>query len=283
MGLQGWDASYHFLNSRAYPGDGWPGLSSYVTDTPHYIGQFPALFFALAHRHVQEAPLAAGRHLKIDDLYSGSDPLRQDFTGGGHDVKTVQGPLVTPVEALAIGRVTVSFDGGKNTAVDFGKYWDKSAKVVRSMTGELAWDYGRQLVTLGGPKTQAIIGRAAGQAIELPGVSAKVTTPFVSILFTPLDDAPLADSGHILITAMVRDMQTNTKYSEDGKQLLTIGGPPLLMEPVQATLKFQGTVPRTVKVVDVYGVPTETTVPVGKDGSFTIGGEYQTYYYEVKR
>ena len=42
MGLQGWDASYHFLNSRCYPGDGWPGLSSYMTDTPHYIGQFPA-------------------------------------------------------------------------------------------------------------------------------------------------------------------------------------------------------------------------------------------------
>ncbi len=148
MGLQGWDASYHFLNSRVYPGDGWPGLSSYMTDTPHYIGQFPALYFAVAHQHIKPGPVAADRHLTLGELYSGVDPLKQDFTGGGHDAKTLQGPLVTPVESLAIGRVTVSFDGGKSTAVDVGKYWDKSAKTVRSMTDELVWDYGRQLVTV---------------------------------------------------------------------------------------------------------------------------------------
>ena len=34
MGLQGWDASYHFTSSRPRPGDGWPDLNSYVTDTP---------------------------------------------------------------------------------------------------------------------------------------------------------------------------------------------------------------------------------------------------------
>ncbi len=283
MGLQGWDASYHFLNSRAYPGDGWPGLSSYVTDTPHYIGQFPALFFALAHRHIKEGPVAAGRHVKIDELYSGVDPLKQDFTGGGHDVKTVQGQLVTPVEALAIGRVTVSFDKGKTTAINFDKYWDKKAKTVRSMTGELVWDYGRELVTLRSPKTQAIVGRAGDKTIELPGVSAKVATPFVSLIFTPLDNKPLADSSDILITAMARDAQTNTQYSDDGKQLLAVGGPPLLMEPVQATLKLKGAVPASVIVLDVYGVPTGVTVPVEKNGSFVLGGEYRTYYYEVRR
>lgn len=283
MGLQGWDASYHFVNSRPYPGDGWPNLNSYVTDTPHYVGQFPALAFALARHHVQEAPLAAARHVKVDELFSGADPLRQDLTGGGYDVKTVQGQLVTPVETLAIGRVTVSFDGAASSRVDVAKYWDKSTKVVRSITGELTWDYGRQLVTLTAPKTQAIIGRPGEQAVELPGVSAQVKTPFVSLIFTPLDDLPLADSQHVLITAMARDKQTNTKYSDDGKTLLTIGGPPLLMEPVQAKLKFKGRAPQAVKVVDIYGVPSATTVPVDKDGSFTIGGEYRTYYYEVKR
>ncbi len=244
MGLQGWDASYHFLNSGFYPGDGWPGQSSYVTDTPHYIGQFPALAFAVSHRHVQEAKTAAGRHIKVNDLFSGVDPLKQDFTGGGYDAKKTQGPLGTPVETLAIGRVTVSFDDGASEAVDFAKYWDREKKTVRSLTGELTWDYGRQLVTLHGEKTQAIIGRAVGQAIELPGVTARVTTPFVSLIFTPLDDAPLATSRHVLITAMARDKQVNTRYSDDGKQLLAIGGPPLLMEPVQATLKFQGRRPR---------------------------------------
>ena len=56
MGLQGWDSSYHFLSSRPYPGDGWPDLNSYVTDTPHYIGQWPALFFAVHNHHVKAGP-----------------------------------------------------------------------------------------------------------------------------------------------------------------------------------------------------------------------------------
>ncbi len=128
LGLQGWDASYHFLNSRSYVGDGWPGLSSYVTDTPHYIGQFPALFFAIHQHHIKHAPPAAERHLKVAELYSGVDPLKQDFSGGGYDAKKVQGELVTPVEALAIGRVTVAFDGGKDKFANLNKYWNKSAK-----------------------------------------------------------------------------------------------------------------------------------------------------------
>ena len=283
LGLQGWDASYHFLNSRSYPGDGWPGLSSYVTDTPHYIGQFPALFFAIAHRHVKQGPVAAARHLKINELYSGIDPLKQDFTGGGHDVKTVQGQLVTPVEALAIGRVTVSFDGGKNKAVDLAKHWDKSAKTVRSLTGELVWDYGRQLVTLQATKTQAIVGRPGNRTIELPAVSVQVATPFVSLIFTPLDNLPLVDSHNILITAMARDAQTNSKYSDDGTQLVAVGGPPLLMEPVRASVTLKGAAPTRVNVLDFYGVPTGTTVPVGAQGSFALGGEYRTYYYQVER
>src|SRR4051794_10991837 len=98
------------------------------------------------------------------------------------------------------------------------------------MTGELTWDYGNQLVTVQAPKTHAVIGRASGQTISLPGFSATIKPPFVSLIFTSLDDQPIEQSHDLLITAMARDMQTNTKYSEDGKQLLQIGGPPLLME-----------------------------------------------------
>jgi len=30
-------------------------------------------------------------------------------------------------------------------------------------------------------------------------------------------------------------------------------------------------------------VPTGKTVPVGKDGGFSLSGLYRTYYYEIKR
>jgi len=48
VGLQGWDAVYHFVGRRPRIGKGWHDMRSYVTETPHYVGQFPALAFAVA-------------------------------------------------------------------------------------------------------------------------------------------------------------------------------------------------------------------------------------------
>ncbi len=282
IGLQGWDASYHFGSARARLGDGWPGLSYYVTDTPHYIGQFPALAFAVHKGHIKEAPIAAARRLSTDDLFRGVDPLQQDFTGGGHDEKALQGYLATPREILAVGRVTVSFDGKRSAAVEWGDYWDRKNQIVRSMTGELHWDQRQKLVLLTAPKTQAIIGFAGGTRQKLPGVSVRVKTPFVSLIFSPLDDRELVRSSHILITALARDRQSGARYADDGRRLEKIGGPPLLMEPVEATIALKGKPPRTVNVLDVYGVATGDRVPV-ENGAFAIDGTYRTYYYEVRR
>ncbi len=82
---------------------------------------------------------------------------------------------------------------------------------------------------------------------------------------------------------MARDAQTNSKYSDDGTQLVAVGGPPLLMEPVRASVTLKGAAPTRVNVLDFYGVPTGTTVPLGAQGSFALGGEYRTYYYQVER
>jgi hypothetical protein len=105
----------------------------------------------------------------------------------------------------------------------------------------------------------------------------------VSIVFTPLDDLPLAQSKHILITALAQDKQTGTRYNVDGTMLEATGTAPLLLEPVQATLEFAGAKPAQVNTLDHYGVPTGRNVPIAADGSITIDGTYRTYYYEVKR
>ncbi|HZJ15958.1 MAG TPA: hypothetical protein VFD27_12975 [Chthoniobacteraceae bacterium] len=283
LGLQGWDASFHFIQSGTRLGDGWPSMSSYATDTPAYIGQFPALAFALHHGHITKSPIIAARRLSKADLVTGTDALKQDATKGGYDAKTMIVNGGTPLEAFAIGGVTVGFDGGKTEQADFSKYWDTQNKIVKSATSELVWDYGRQLITVQTPKTQAIIGRPGDQAVRLPGVSASFKTPFVSVIFTPLDDLPLAQSIHILITALAQDKQTGTRYNADGTLLEATGTAPLLLEPVQAVLKFTGAKPAQVNALDHYGVPTGKSVPISADGSIAIDGTYQAYYYEVKR
>jgi hypothetical protein len=283
MGLQGWDASFHFAGNRPRMGSGWPNMSSYVTETPHYIGQFPALAFAIYHGHIKEAPLAAPRRVAVDEIFKGYDALNQDFVDS-YDAKSFKGNIAVPENVLAIGRVTVKVADGQDRPmnVDWSKYWDRAEKVVKSMTGQLTWDYGKRVVTVQTDKTQAVIGFAGGGSYDLPGADVKVKTPFVSLIFTPLDDKPLTKSTHILITAMAQDKQTGTRYNADGTELLDAGAPPLLMEPVQATITFKGAPIASVKTVDVYGVPT--AVGVAHDGNtVTIDGRYSTYYYEVTR
>ena len=283
MGLQGWDSSFHFTQAGTRLGDGWPDMSSYRTDTPHYIGQFPALAFAIHKGHIKESPPVAARRLSLADLFTGTDALHQDFTKGGYDAKTLVNAGGVPPEFFAIGRVTVAFDGGKSEQAEWDKSWTPDAKTIRSITGELLWDYGRELITVESAKTQAVIGKAGGKEISLPAVSVKCETPFVSLIFTPLDDRPLNDSAHILITALARDKQSGTRYNEDGTRLEAVGTAPLLLEPVQATIKFRRGSPTKVRPLDHYGVPSEQSVPIGADGTIAIDGRYRAYYYEVTR
>jgi hypothetical protein len=285
LGLQGWDASYHFAGSRSYMGDGWPRMRSYVTETPHYIGQFPALAFAIYKGHFNEGEIISARRLSMDDVFAGVDSLEQEYGVVGYDEKELLAHGDTPVEALAIGRVTLKVGDGQGPSYlgDFSNFWDRSTKTIQSNTGQLTWDYDKKVVKVHSGKTQGVIGFASGGIYDLPGVTVEnIQTPFISLLFTPLDNLPLVDSKHILITAMAQDKQLGAVYNADGTELIEAGGPPLLLEPVQATITIKGDSVNSVKVVDLFGVPTDRQVE-RNDNTFAIDGRYATYYYEVKR
>ncbi len=285
MGLQGWDASYHFAASRTYMGSGWPGMRSYVTCTPHYLGQFPALAFAIYKGHFDEADIVSARRLSTDDAFAGIDKLDQKYGLVGYDEHELLAHGGTPVEALAVGRVTIKVKDGQQPSylADLEEYWSDRSQLVRSSTDQLTWRYADKVVTVHSEKTQGVIGFAGGGTYHLPAVTvSQIETPFISLLFTPLDDRPLIDSEHILITALAQDKQYGAVYYSDGTQLLETGGPPLLLEPVRATLTFKGAPLTSVKVVDVYGVPTQRQVE-RSGNTFTIDGRYTTYYYQVKR
>lgn len=284
LGLQGWDASWHFAQSGTRIGDGWPGMRSYATDTPHYIGQFPALAAAIHSGHIAEGSIIAARRLTPDDMFSGTDPFRQDATTGTADAKTIVVDGGTPLEAFAVGRITASFHGGDPVQPAPDILPDPASRIARSVTGELEWDFGRGTIRVMSSRTQAVIGRTHGETVRLPAVTLAFETPWVSTIFTPLDDRPLVESRHILLTALARDKQTGTRYSDDGTVLESTGTPPLLLEPVQARITLQGPKPVSVLPCDPFGVPqTDRPVPVDPDGSFAIHGAYRAYYYEIKR
>ncbi len=287
MGLQGWDGAFHFAQTGSRLGDGWPGMRSYATDTPHYMGQFPALAFALAKGHLKESPIIAARRVTDANLYSGTAGWHQDYYDG-NAIKVSTAPGSTPLDVFAMGKVTVGIGEKPSEVADFTKYRNSETGSIESATGELQWNTQQERILVKTPKTQAIIGKgrigsSTSSTISLPAATLELKTDFVSLIFTPLDDLPLEQSKQILLTALARDKQTGATYSPDGSKLLTTGTAPLLLEPVQAKILLKGDKPKTVRPLDHYGVPMEKKVTVSGDGSFAIHGEFQAYYFEILR
>jgi hypothetical protein len=273
LGLQGWDGAFHATGRMAKIGDMWTKGPGGITETPHYLGQFPALAFAIYNGHLQEAPVVLTNNLtpdEVSDEPSLMDPARRSRR--------------VPTQAAAVGGLRTRFGEQPAHVVKepLVPYWDKERKSVRSLTGELEWDYGRGVVEIRSDKTQGIVGFAGGATYDLPGVRLDVETPFVSILFTPLDDRPLVESEQILITAMARDKQDRAEYGPEGDRLTAAGRPPIMMEPVQASIRFGGLPVSSVRALDLYGVPTRTEI-AQEDGTYRIDGRYATYYYEARR
>jgi hypothetical protein len=284
FGLQGWDASLHFSGSSPRLGGGWPRMDSYVSETPHYLGQFPPLALAVARGDIAPGELVAARRVPVDDIFRGVDALTQDSPGGGWGDGSLGGNLLTPLDTFAMGRVTtqVGHAPARSARTDWARQRDASTGTVTSTTGELTWNPRQRLVTVAAPRTQGFIGFAQGQRVALPAVTVEgIRTPFASLLFTSLDDRPLVDSGHILITALARDRQTGARYNADGSQLEALGGPPLLLEPVQAVLAWHGRPIVSARPVDPFGVPM--AIDLEREGNGVhIDGRYAAYYYELR-
>lgn len=284
MGLQGWDASTHFHASLPRMGSGWPDdMNSYVAETPHYLGQFPALARAIHRGDLAPAAGAAARRLAIDDIFRGLDARSQATPSGGWG-PAGPGDLALAPETFAIGRLSLSLEPAplRSERIDPAPWWDRDRGLIRSSTGELSWDTRDRVVTVASPRTQAVIGFAGGRRYALPAATIEVETAFVSLILTALDERPLVDSSHILITALARDRQTGARYSPDGSRLEALGGPPLLLEPVKARISLAGAAIASARVVDIHGVPTGTEVQ-RSGNTLVLDGRYATYYYAVRR
>jgi hypothetical protein len=281
MGLQGWDSSYHFSAGQAWLRGGWPSLSSYVSETPHYMGQFPALARAVFEGHISESSPVAARRLDPEQIFGGFDALTQPVDGAGWDPDAGENTLDIPAEVFAIGRVSTHIDTDLDPSerVDWNQYWDADSGVIDSMTGELSWDTTAGVVTVRSAATQGVIGWAGGNSYALGDFSVDVSTDFVSLLFTALDGETLASARRVLVTAMARDRQVGAEYDTGGKNLDEVGGPPLLLEPVQASITPTTGVVLSVTPLDPYGVPGEDTVTLEGDGRFTIDGRYRATHY----
>ena len=281
MGLQGWDASYAFAMDFDHftPTIQSPGV--YNVTTPTQLGLYPALAAMVYRGDVKEADVIANRNVNISDLRNG----KMDFiekTSQQYDVKRFESSV--PVEALAIGRVTVSFDGtDKDFQKDLEPFWNKNKKSITSSTGQLQWNYnGKGVATINTGGTKGLIGFSSGKKFTLGETSIQTPNEFAVILVSSLDKKnDLNTAKRILITTIARAHNTNMKFNTDKTELIDVGTAPILVEPVKATVHLENNRKGKVYVLDHSGFRTGKTAPI-KNGKIVLDGKKnKAIYYEI--
>jgi hypothetical protein len=284
MGLQGWDASYEFQSQAlrrkfSDTGGGFP-WGVWEADVPTSLGQYPALARMIYRGDVKEGEVIAERRVSPEDLAAGRFSFWDKIEQHG-DVKSFGGGV--PAEALAAGRVVVAFTDKSQPPLlpDMSRY--RHGTVLRSVTDQLAWDTaGKGFFTVNTAGTKAVVGFAGGKEQTLGDVKIRLDAPFASLFVTALErDADLAHSKRALITVLARQSNTGFTYFAPNHKVLNNGGPPILLEPVKATVTISGRPIAAVNVLDHDGRRTGRSLGV-KEGRLSLdGARDRAIYYEV--
>jgi len=288
LGLQGWDASFAYANNDAgfSPTVLSPSHGPYTSENPMHMGTYPALARMVYRGDVDEGALVSVRKVHVPSLAEGELGFAEKVEQAG-DVKSFGGEV--PPEALAAGKVAVEFTDEPEVTEppDLSGLRDEDAAQVVSNTGQLRWRCAdRGCFTVDTPGTQAVVGFAGGERIELGDVVLEPDTEFACIFVTSLDkEKPIAEADALLITAVARGRNTGMEYSDDLSELLSAGEPPVVLERVRATVTLKGRQGVTVRALDHVGRRTDETLPVktiNAGATFALGDtERGTLYYEV--
>ena len=239
--LAGTSGLYFFAVGSNYVADA--GMTKFQVASPAMAGTFPAAALIYRRGDVAEGSVVVNETLALADLFKmkGSaataaqalDALRaQDGPAAG---KTAFDPLT-----YFAGRVTRSFgERGSYTQVDLSKLIDREKKMVRSVSGELAWDYGAGVFSIKTPRAQGVAGflGKAGKA-ELGDVTVECRNEFASIVAVSLDGLPLKASKKILLQAMTEEKPFGFAASK-GK-ITDMGSGPFNVREVDATVTLPG-------------------------------------------
>ncbi len=283
LGLQGWDVSYMFQNRDGGGFSDRIGRDRWDATAPQILGVFPAVARQVLRGDVKESDLTATLYAHVPSLLEGRIGF-QDRTIQQHDVKSFDTDKV-PARALAVARCGIEFteEHRDTPAFDLSPYESDGALV--SSTGQLRWteSSGQKLggyFTVDTAATKAVVGFAQGEECRLGDVTIAPQSPFAAIYVTAREpDKDLATSDRVLIVAIARARNTQMRLNEAGDEVLERGEPPVLMEPVRATLTIRRPGASKLRLLDQDGLPTETTLPI-RDGTVTIdGARDKTPYY----
>ncbi len=268
--LQDWDA----LEIFAWDGSDW--MSSWddafnINANPTEVFQMPVLYNMFVRGDVKPGDIIMKRVLTFDNVIN----VKHKY-------------IDIDKKAVVIGKLVTEF-GNKADKIDenFSSYIDNERKIIKSGTQEIWWQYEKGLYKVNAPKTQGAVGFLNKVNVHCDDVLIKVDTDFCSLFLTSLDNKPLKESKHILITSVGRIRNKGAEYEMDKDnymKLKSLGSAPFIAEPVKARIQLKN----NAKKIKVYPVDENGFRIDGREIKvFNEGGDFKFMindiipYYEV--
>ncbi|MFN3653477.1 MAG: hypothetical protein ACK47B_28185 [Armatimonadota bacterium] len=251
-----------------------PSLGKWVANTPELLGNFPAAALIFRRGYVAQGRAVVQEKRALADLWTRRVPLVSEE--GTYDPNRDRGSFApalgakTQVDQLAflVGPVEVEYgaDPAGSKAADLGPYLDHERQVVRSNTGQLAWDYGQGIVTLDAPKAQGVTGfLSARKTFELSDVTLTSTNHYASVTVVSLDDRPLKEAKQVLVQVGTEarprgwaqkpvTWKTRDGAEMKGFEIVSYGEKPWLIQNAKMQLSVRNPHLTRMIVLDVNGV-----------------------------
>ena len=157
---------------------------------------------------------------------------------------------------------------------------------VKSDNGELYRNLKKKFGWIDTPNTKAVYGFVGQEGdITLTGMKVNVKTDFSTVAISTLTEQPINRSSNMLLTAVGRADNTNSRYNEDHTKQLSPGEGPIQVEIIEATIAFE-TAQQNLRVMAINPqgliigyIPSEYHEGIFR---FSIGKEYQSMYYLIQ-
>jgi hypothetical protein len=265
MKEEGW-ADWAVNRSNGY----MPSQGKWICNTPMLMGQWPAAALTYRLGYVQKGPPAVREERALADLWSRAMPIIAEDEG--YDPNRDKGLIpkesnvkdgVDPL-AYLVGPVLVKYGGqpANNRVADLAKYIDAGKSTVRSITGELAWNYGQGWCTLDAPKAQGasgFLGKAG--AFKLADVEIASGNDYATVMVVSMDDKPIRSSSKVLVQVGTSARSTGWKTKPckvgglDGEEIVDFGQAPWQIVRGDVTVTVANPGLKTARVLDANGMP----------------------------
>jgi len=295
--LQGLDGIFNFAVGSA----GWDkSLNKFPLSTPVTLGCFPAAALVYRRGDVRGSPTVVMDHLALEDLYDlkgtsvyvkgAFDQFRAADIPEGEQ----RGGIVSGIDPLTfyVGRVARSFQG--SPADSFQKsvagLIDREAKTVKSITGELALDFGTGVATMNTGNAQGATGFLGKKGpIRLGNVTLDLQNDYATVTVVSMDEHPIETSKKILVQVMTIEQPYGfdaTGQDDMSGRIINTGSAPFGVKKIRGsiTLSLKGSRPSRVTACDENGYATGKQVETsGTASAFKVDLREDVVYYVIRR